>query len=421
MKSSLRDFSLSLQLPLAAAALSLAVALALVTLAATSSRYLLETQQADYGNALAQQIARRISTALETGDLLSVAASLQRFVESSPATVVEIYDVEGQALGRAGSDGPANQAHYEAPVRIGPDIAGRVRIALDTGSARESRQRFLLSLSALAVVLSLLVFLVARYAAARLVSRIAGAAERLALEDESEGAAPPAAGLSELDLLEARVDALPLELLRPRDAGTPSGEHYRSNSVLYLHLASLAGYVDTLNERNLHRYTDRLHRIIYASAACYGGTLQVARPFGLALCFAEGEGTGSATLRAVACAALVREVAGTLEAGMSLSLSLGMAVGRSELGPGDAADIYPGLYLQGVLDELRDACLHDREHVLVTEDAAADADLSARAELRPEKPGFKRLVGFSGAQQLLLERQSALLLARLRGRRETAA
>jgi uncharacterized membrane protein affecting hemolysin expression len=417
VNSPLRNLSLTLQLPLAAAALSLAVALALVTLAATSSRYLLETQQADYGNALAQQIARRISTALETGDLLSVAASLQRFVESSPATVVEIYDVEGQALGRAGTDGRPGEAHYEAPVRIGPDIAGRVRIALETGSARESRQRFLLSLSALAVVLSLLVFLVARYGAARLVGRIAGAAERLALE----GAKPPAAGISELELLESRVEALPLELLRPRDAGAPSGEHYRTNTVLYLHLASLAGYVDTLNERNLHRYTDRLHRIIYASAACYGGKLQVARPFGLALCFAEGEGTGSATLRAVACAALVREVASTLEAGMSLSLSMGMAVGRSELGPGDAADIYPGLYLQGVLDELRDACLHDREHVLVTEDAAADQDLAAHAELRPEKPGFKRLAGFADTQQLLLERQSALLLARLRGRREAAA
>ncbi len=416
MKSPLRNLSLTLQLPLAAAALSLAVALALVTLAATSSRYLLETQQADYGNALAQQIARRISTALETGDLLSVAASLQRFVESSPATVVEIYDVEGQALGRAGEDGRPGEVHYEAPVRIGPDIAGRVRIALETESARESRQRFLLSLSALAVVLSLLVFLVARYGATRLVGRIAGAAQRLTLD----GATPPA-GTSELDLLESRVEALPLELLRPRDAGAPSGEHYRTNTVLYLHLASLAGYVATLNERNLHRYTDRLHRIIYASAACYGGKLQVARPFGLALCFAEGEGTGSATLRAVACAALVREVAGTLEAGMSLSLSMGMAVGRSELGPGDAADIYPGLYLQGVLDELRDACLHDRDHVLVAEDAAADRDLAEHAELRPEKPGFKRLAGFADTQQLLLERQSALLLARLRGRREAAA
>ncbi|KGE03887.1 hypothetical protein [Pseudohaliea rubra] len=417
MKPSLRDLSLTLQLPLAAAALSLAVALALVLLAATSSRYLLTTQQADYGNALAQQIARRISSAMETGDLLSVAASLQRFVESSPTTMVEIYDVEGQALGRAGEDGHPGRVHYEAPVRIGQDIAGRVRIALDTGSARESRQRFLLSLSALAVVLSLLVFVLARYGAARLVARIAGAAERLALE----GAPAPVAAGSELELLEARVDALPLELLRPRDAGAPSGEHYRTNTVLYLHLASLAGYVDTLNERNLHRYTDRLHRIIYAAAACYGGTLQVARPFGLALCFAEGEGTGSAALRAVACAALVREVANTLEAGMSLSLAMGMAVGRSELGPGDAADIYPGLYLQGVLDELRDACLQDREHVLVTEDAAADADLAGRADLRPEKPGFRRLVGFADAQGKLLERQAALLLARLRGRREAAA
>ena len=417
MKASFRDLSLTLQLPLAAAALSLAVALALVALAATSSRYLLETQQAAYGNALAQQIARRISTALESGDLLSVAASLQRFVEDSPATVVEIYDVEGQALGRAGKEALPGDAHYAAPVRIGQDTAGRVRITLDTGSAGELRQRFLLSLSALAVLLSLLVFMLARYGSGRLVGRVAAAAERLALDGD---AAEPAAAGSELALLEARVDALPLELLRPRDAGAPSGEHYRSNTVLYLHLASLAGYVDTLNERNLHRYTDRLHRIIYAAAACYGGTLQVARPFGLILCFREGGGTGSATLRAVACGALIRAVAGTLEAGMSLSLTMGMAVGRSELGPGDAADIYPGLYLQGVLDELRDACLHDREHVLVTEEAAGDADLAARAELRPEKPGFRRLAGFAEAQDRLLQTQSALLLARLRGRRDAA-
>lgn len=415
MNASPRDLSLTLQLPLAAAALSLAVAIALVTLAATSSRYLLETQQANYGNALAQQIARRISTALDSGDLLSVAASLQRFVAGSPAAVVEIYDVEGQALGRAGHEGLPGDAHYEAPVRIGPDIAGRVRIALDTSSARESRQRFLLSLGALAVLLSLLVFLLARHGSRRLVGRITGAAERLALEGGASAGAR-----SELDLLDARVDALPLELLRPRDAGASGGEHYRSNTVLYLHLTSLASYVDTLNERNLHRYTDRLHRIIHAAAACYGGALQVARPFGLALCFAEGGGTGSATLRAVACGALIRSVAGTLEAGMSLSLTMGMAVGRSELGPGDAADIYPGLYLQGVLDELRDACLHDREHVLVAEEAAGDADLSGRAELRPAKPGFKRLAGFVEAQDKLLEKQSALLLARLRGRRDAA-
>lgn len=409
MKNAFRDSSLSLQLGLCAAAFSLIVGLALVTLAATSSRYLLDTQQRVYGEALAQQISRRISTALESGDLLSVAASLQRFVDSSPASDAALFDLEGTALGRAGSGKQAGQQRYRAPVRVGRDIAGEVLIALDAGAAGETRQRFLLSLSALAVVLSLLVFLLARYGAQRLGRRLQAAAERLQF-DES---APAPAG-NEVQRLEARVAELPLELLRPRDAGRPTDEHYRRNTVLYLHLASLAGYVETLNERNLHRYTDRLHRIIYAAASCYRGTLQVARPFGIAVCFREGDGPGSAAARAVACARLIRDVAATLEAGMSLSLAMGMAVGQSELGPGDAADIYPGLYLQGVLDGLRDACLQDREHILVSGDTAADADLTAQAELRPQTPGFQRLERFGKTGEALLERQAALLLARLR-------
>ena len=82
---------------LVAASLCLLISLALIALAGTSSNHLLAEQQADHGNALASQIARRVSNALESGDLLSVSASLQRFVETSSADQVQIFDVEGQA------------------------------------------------------------------------------------------------------------------------------------------------------------------------------------------------------------------------------------------------------------------------------------------------------------------------------------
>lgn len=408
VKHVFRDRSLALQFPLAAAALCLAVGLTLVALAATSSRHLLDTQQQLYGDALARQLARRVSAALEGGDLLSASAYLHRFVADSPATGAAIFDLEGTALGRAGGDAVEATTRYDASVRVGPDVAGRVVIAMAADASGTLQQRFLLGLGALAVLLSLLVFLVARYGVRGPAQRLRAVAAQLALHE----AAPPAVG-NELKQLEARVDELPLELLRPRDAARASDEHYRHNAVLYVHLASLAGYVDTLNERNLHRYTDRLHRITYAAAACYGGTLQVARPFGLALCFAEGAGHGGATLRAAACARLIRAATAAVEAQLSLSLAMGMALGVSELGPGDGADIYPALYLQGILDDLRDACLHDRKNVLVSAEAAADPWLAGRAALRPLLPGFQSLESLDDGDEALIERQTALLLARL--------
>ncbi|MBT5008024.1 MAG: hypothetical protein HOM95_15155, partial [Halieaceae bacterium] len=83
---------LSQQIATLAAILCLLVSLALVILGAISSKHLQNQQQLEFGNALAHQIARRVSVALETGDLLSITASLQRFVETSSAEKVTIFD-----------------------------------------------------------------------------------------------------------------------------------------------------------------------------------------------------------------------------------------------------------------------------------------------------------------------------------------
>lgn len=403
-----------MNLPLTAALCSLAVGLALVTLAALSSRHLQEAQQEVFGNALAGHLAQQVSGALETGDLLSLAATLQNFQGSSRAGKVAVFDVEGGVLGQAGS-AVAEPQEYRSPIRVGSDVAGQAVVTLDGARASESRQRYLLSLSALAIMLSLLVFLLARYPSQRLVQRLLGVSDRLAL-DTSVTSAPPPQG--EIALLEERAAALPMELLRAHTAAGPSREdHYRDTAVLYLHLGSLAGYIDTLNERNLHRYTDRLHRIVYAAAACYAGTLQVARPFGLILCFGDDEGRGSTLVRAASCAWLIRSVSRELEKSKSLSFSIGMAIGHSELGPGDSSDIYPGLYMQSIMDELRSACLDDAEHIHLAPSLTDAPEWTGNVQVRKDEGHrFGTLVSFASPHAALLERQRELLLNRLRRR-----
>ena len=119
MKNPLQNSSLGQQLALATAGMCLLVSLALVILAAISTRHMQLQQQEEYGSALARQIATRISAAMETGDLLSVSASLQRFVETSSAEEVAIFDVEGKALGQAGKALGQNLQQYQAPVQSG--------------------------------------------------------------------------------------------------------------------------------------------------------------------------------------------------------------------------------------------------------------------------------------------------------------
>lgn len=406
------DSSLSQQLALIAATGCLLISLALVAVAATSSQHMQASQQAGFGNALAQQIARRISAALETGDLLSIAASLHRFLETSSAAKVAIFDVEGRALGQAGSAEGAYLQQYRSPVKVDNNIAGEVVITISTAAAETARLRFLLSLLGLAVLLSLVVYGAARQLSQRLLgNRLQQQARAIALEDVVE----EFASTNELQLLQARIDALPMDLLRARIGSGPREENYRDTAVLYLHLVSLADYVDTLDEHSLHRYTDRLHQVVYAAAGFYGGQLQVARQFGLGVYFSGESSGGSAAFRAASCAWLVQAVSRELEKQMSRSLTIAMAVGCSELGRGDEADIYPGLYIQSTLDELQTLCASKPPRVMLSPAACEDIDVSSRVEHSPsELGGYAILEQFAGPWDDLLERQLRLILKRLR-------
>jgi len=367
-------------------------------------------QQAEFGSALAHQIARRIGAAMETGDLLGIAASLQHFVETSAADEVAIYDVEGKALGQAGKAPGQRLVAYHAAVKIESDIAGEVVITISTDDARAAHLRFVLSLLGLAVLLSLAVYGTSRHLGQRLANRITALSGSIALEqpqDEDKVS-------NELAILEAHIAELPMNLLRTRGEIRPREENYRSTAVLYLQLHSLAQYVDTVDEQSLQNYTDRLHQVIYAAAGFYSGDLEVCRQFGLAVYFSTDNSAGSPAFRAASCAWLIRAVSTELQQEMSLSLSIGMAIGESELGVGDASDIYPGLYMQHTLDELQEQTAQESGEILLSSAICEDIDVSARLQQVAFGNGeYRALQSFAGPYQDLLERQLRLTLKRL--------
>jgi hypothetical protein len=409
VNSRIENTGISQQLALVTAGFCLLVSLALVTLGAISSRHMQEQQQEEYGTALAHQIARRISTALESGDLLSVSASLQRFVETSSAEEVAIFDIEGKALGQAGQALGKQLRQYSAPVRIASDVAGRVVITISGDQARAAQLRFILSLLGLAVLLSLAVYGASRHLGQRVATRLAALARVIALEEEDQRRP-----VNEVNLLRKRIEALPMDLLRTRSDAGPKEENYRHTAVLYLHLTSLVDYVDTLDEHSLHRYTDRLHQLVYAAAGFYGGELQVTRQFGLAVFFSGHNNAGSAAFRAASCAWLVQAVARELEQQMSLSLSIAMAISQSELGVGDSTDIYPGLYMQHTLDELQTICASKPPKILLSPLVCEDVDVEGRLQTQAtEVMDYAMLEEFEDPCRDLLERQLRLILKRL--------
>ena len=410
VKTRFENTGLGQQLAFVTASLCLLVSLALVALGAISSRHMQLQQQEEYGTALAHQIARRISTAMESGDLLSVSAFLQRFVETSSAQEVAIFDVEGKALGQAGEAQGQNLNQYLAPVRIGSDIAGQVVITVSTDNAQAAHLRFVLSLLGLAVLLSLAVYGGSRHLGQKLGARLTGLARVIALEEEEPGHKTA----NEITLLAKHIEALPMDLLRTRSEPGPQDENYRTTAVLYLHLTSLADYVDTLDDQSLHRYSDRWHQVVYAAAGFYAGDLQVTRQFGLTIFFSGHNSAGSAAFRAASCAWLVQAVSQELERQMSLSMSVAMAIAQSELGVGDGSDIYPGLYMQHTLDELQAVCASRPPKILLSPGTCEDVDISGRLQCQvTEVRDYAMIEEFAGPYQDLLERQLRLILKRL--------
>jgi hypothetical protein len=156
-----------------------------------------------------------------------------------------------------------------------------------------------------------------------------------------------------------------------------------------------------------------VHRLIYGAAGFYNGQLEVVRQFGLAIFFTGDHSVGSPALRAASCAWLIKHAAPDIEAKLRLSVSLGLAVGGSELGRGDAKDIYPGLYTQAALDELHTLAKSAGDDIDLTDFIVQDIDVSTRVAIKQAEQGHAVVGELSDNHHDLLERQLHLLLRAL--------
>ena len=87
----------------------------------------------------------------------------------------------------------------------------------------------------------------------------------------------------------------------------------------------------------------------------------------------------------------------------------GLAIGVSELGRGDAQDIYPGLYTQATLDDLLELAHQDVDAILLSSRAAEDDGLTSRIGIDVIDEQWMALGDISSRHMDLLTRQLTLI------------
>ena len=382
--------------------------LALVALAAQSSHHSQASLQGEYGQAVAEQLARRLGSEMASGDRLGIAGELNKLAEQKSIVAARALDVDKRELAAVG-DQKSSSLIFQAPVMIAGDQAGIAEVAVNTAVRDSTQFQFVLSLSGLAILLSIAVYLITRTLALRLGKNLQAVAAELGVVGDTKEVST-----NEIEALRERVAALPLDLLKP-----PSGEHHKGDqhyvetAILFIHFRSLPGYLETVDERRLQRYVAHIHRMIYGASGFYNGELQVVRQFGIAVWFTGKHKTASPTVRAASCAWLIQQTAPKLEEQLRLSVGLGLAVGGSELGRGDGEDIYPGLYTQAAVDELEALARQSGNEIHLSQTMIQDIELMNRVGIEEEPQGNYRLGQFADGQRDLVERQREILLRAL--------
>ena len=403
-----RSSPLHQQLAATACLCCLISSLALVALAAQSSSHSQANLQSEYGKAVAEQLARRLGVELATGDRLGIAGELSKLTEQQSIVAARALDVDKRELAAVGKQ-QTSSLIFQAPIVIAGDQAGIAEVALNTAIRDSTQLRFVLSLSGLAILLSIAVYLTTRTLALRVGKNLQAVAAELGAVGDAQKVST-----NEIEALRERVAALPLDLLRPPSEKQYEGtQHYVETAILFIHFRSLPGYLETVDERRLQRYVAHVHRMIYGASGFYNGELQVVRQFGIAVWFTGKHKIASPTVRAASCAWLIQQTAPRLEQQLRLSVGLGLAVGDSELGRGDSEDIYPGLYTQAAVDELEALARQSGNEIHLFESLVQDVQLINRVSIEEAPAGRYQLGTFADGHRDLLERQREILLRAL--------
>jgi hypothetical protein len=347
---------------------------------------------------------------LAGGDLIRLEVSLRALQSKHQLLELRVLDVDGRALAAAGSAPRGAGIQYRSTITIEGNIAGESLVTLAADPALGELHRMALGLFSLALLLSVFIAALGARWGQHLARGLRDAVAQLMLVEKTT---PTHVFENELRQLQNAISQLPLDLLKPTATATPNAQNYCHGNLLYIRLTSLSTHVEALDEASLLHYTELQRRLVGGVAELYGGTLTVARQFGLLLSFGERHNSGEPAFRAVSAAWLIQQVAAALNTELPLRMTFSLACGYTETGVGSSQDIYPDLYNQHLIDELEAATSEDSASILLMAAVASDVQVKNRCRLGQEA-NHTSLVDFAEPYHELLERQQQLILADLR-------
>jgi hypothetical protein len=311
-----------------------------LTLSLISQQTSGDSERAAYAKVILNSVASRTSGLIAAGDLLTVASELNRLVASDLVAAATVSDVEGEPLVSVGI--PAENARYQGPLKIGPDLAGTLSITL---KARPTDGTLRWTITGLSLVVAAFVFGLTTSLYRRHANRLWSLLAKVSQQSTNSRVGDP------LDELDSALSALPLDLIDTSASEELDESAMRSMAVVTLSLDHLARYIETLDEVSLVGYIATYEALLKAVSQMLGGTTQTNRSQSLSMSF-EGPWRGmSPALRATVAAALMQHLLPIAERSRRLKFSAGMGVSHSDLSRGEQASAYAGLYIQTALDE----------------------------------------------------------------------
>ena len=284
--------------------------------------------------------ASRTSGLIAAGDLLTVSSELNRLIANDLVAAASVADVEGEPLVTVGT--PVSDVQYQGPLKIGPDLAGTLTITLNT-KARDTTLRW--TITGLSLVIAMFIYALTTSLYRGHANRLWSLVTRVSQQKTSERAGDP------LDELDDALSALPLDLIDTSSSEAMDESAMRSMAVVTLSLDHLTRYIETLDELSLVSYVATYEALLKAVAQMLGGTTDTNRPQSLSMSF-EGEWRGmTSPLRATVGSALLQQLLPVAERSRRLKFAAGIGVSHSDLGRGEHASAYAGLYIQTALDE----------------------------------------------------------------------
>ena len=326
---------------LLAAAAVLAAAQITLALTLASKAHFEEETRALHAEALLNAVVSRTAGLVASDDMFTATSELNKLLSSDVVGGAAISDVDGEFLVVVGSLAKAERL-YHAPLRIGPDIAGRLTVKLERVSSNSSLKW---TVSALSLVLAMFSYAGAVSISRSQSHRLRAVLGRIAHSGQVDDR------IDALAQIESAINDLPLDIITPTNAEIFDETSLNSMAVTTMSLDHLGKYIDTVDEITLVKYVGIYETLAKAVAQLLDGDLQTVRPASLTLFF-EGTKRGmTPDARAVIASTLLQHLLAVAERSQRRKFICGIGIGRSAMGRGEQGSAYATLYNQTVIDE----------------------------------------------------------------------